>query len=128
MKVRYWLLALVVSAGALNGIFGTRIGADAADMHSLSEFPMGEFVLAVPALLGLSWLVLRCMRGSSRLLGYPFFGLGAYGLAYGVGEALFHPLNQKPLLSSIALALLGVVLCGSLLLARKLWWHRYAEA
>jgi hypothetical protein len=128
VKVRYWLIGVIVAVGVINGAMGSRFAANAADMHEWSEFPIAEFILAVPSLLGMSWLVLFLLRKYAPLIGYPFFGLGCYGLSYGLSELAFHVLNQKPLLSSLALFVLGVELVFTILLARRLWWRRYVVA
>ena len=128
MKVRYWLLGFVACVGVLNGAFGTRFAADADDVKNWSDFPIGEIALGISVFLGMFWLAMALFRRWSPVLGYPFFVLGCYALAYGLGEIAFHAVNQKPLLSSLSILLLGLIVTGDLLLARRLWWARHSEA
>jgi hypothetical protein len=128
MKVRYLLLGLIAFVGVINGAFGNRFAADAGDIQNWSDFPIADMLLSVPAFLFIFWLGIKVFRTYSPLVGYAFFGLGCYALAYGVGEIAFHSLNHKPWLSSLSILLLGAIVSGDLLLARRLWWDRRSEA
>lgn len=100
----------------------------APDIHSASDLPYLDFLIAVPALFLLSWLAVVVFGRISLLFYYFFLALGLYGFWYGVAELASRFMRHQPALSSVGIVLFGVTVVGSLLLSGWLLAHRLSNA
>ncbi|MFT3897729.1 MAG: hypothetical protein QM719_08545 [Thermomonas sp.] len=125
MKMRNAIWLAIAACGAVTGAVGSRVFVSAPDIQKISEFPFFEFMAAIPCFLVIAWICVATIGKYSIPFLYLYAALGVYGASYGFFELVFHALNGRPILSSLALMTFGLTILVSCHLAAKIFGNRF---